>query len=78
MFPCHQTNAPADIFLVPLETLSQGQPIGTRYTSVGTLVWPQESKNTAAVFRVKYTVGGGCLAKVDVRFTHPCFEIPKS
>ena len=56
MFHCDQINAPTDIFLVPLETLSQGQPIGTHYMSVGALVWPQESKNTAAVFRVKYTV----------------------
>ena len=58
MFTCDQTNAPTDIFLVPLETLSQGQPIGTNYTSVGTLVWPQESKNSTAVFWVKYTVHG--------------------
>ena len=56
MFHCDQTNAPTDIFLVPLETLSQGQLIGTNYASLGALVWPQESKNSTAVFRVKYTV----------------------
>ena len=50
MFHCDQTTAHADIFLVPLETLSQGQSIGTNFTSVGTLVWSQESKNSTAVF----------------------------
>ena len=55
-FHCDQTKTPTDIFLVPLETMSQGQLIGTNYTSIGALVWPQESKNSMAVFRVKYTV----------------------
>ena len=69
-FHCDQTNEPKDIFLVPLETLSQGQLIGTNYASLGANVWPQENKNSTAVFRVKYTVGSMGLCSIPKCFHH--------